>query len=185
MLLAAGAAATAVTASIAARPGVTAAEAGAFRLVNALPASLEAPLWAVMQLGSLGAVPAGAATARVSGRRLLAIQMLVAGGTAWTAAKLAKVVVARGRPGAVLTEVLHRGPPPSGQGFPSGHASVAAALAAVAAPAWATRGTALWSLAGVVGLARMYVGAHLPVDVIGGWSLGVAIGSGVRLGLHE
>ena len=41
-----------------------------------------------------------------------------------------------------------------------------------------------WSLAalsGFVPLARMYVGAHLPLDVVGGSALGLAIGSAVNL----
>jgi glycosyltransferase 2 family protein len=33
----------------------------------------------------------------------------------------------------------------------------------------------------VVCLARIYVGAHLPLDVLGGIALGLAIGAAVRL----
>ncbi|MPZ71257.1 MAG: phosphatase PAP2 family protein, partial [Actinobacteria bacterium] len=68
--------------------------------------------------------------------------------------------------------------PESGLGFVSGHAAVATALATVIA---AYTGPALTItvavLAATVALARIYVGAHLPLDVIGGAALGWAIGS--------
>jgi undecaprenyl-diphosphatase len=36
-------------------------------------------------------------------------------------------------------------------------------------------------LVAVVCLARVYVGAHLPLDVVGGIGLGLAVGGAVRL----
>jgi undecaprenyl-diphosphatase len=38
----------------------------------------------------------------------------------------------------------------------------------------------LGGLAVAVGVARMYVGAHLPLDVIGGFGLGLAVDATVR-----
>jgi glycosyltransferase 2 family protein len=101
-------------------------------------------------------------------------------------ARLVKLLVDRGRPLEVLphVEVIVRGPIQQGLGFPSGHAAVAAALAGVALPylAWRWR---LWLLAlpVLVALARIYVGAHLPLDVIGGLTLGAAVASAIHLAL--
>jgi undecaprenyl-diphosphatase len=39
----------------------------------------------------------------------------------------------------------------------------------------------LVALSGFVPFARMYVGAHLPLDVVGGSALGLAIGSVIRV----
>jgi undecaprenyl-diphosphatase len=74
------------------------------------------------------------------------------------------------------------GRPQSGLGFPSGHAAVAAAMMTAASPHLSppARGAG-WTVVALVATARMYVGAHLPLDVAGGLLLGWTIGSSVRL----
>ena len=64
-----------------------------------------------------------------------------------------------------------------GLGFPSGHATVAWALATMLAPHLIPRlRPVAYLLATVVCVARVYVGAHMPLDVIGGAGLGILIG---------
>jgi len=90
--------------------------------------------------------------------------------------------VGRGRPSAHIERVVVRGRPERGLGFPSGHSAVAVTLAGVAAaeaPAWLR--PVLWGVAGTVAAARLYVGAHLPLDVVGGAALGLAVEAAVRL----
>jgi undecaprenyl-diphosphatase len=78
--------------------------------------------------------------------------------------------------------VVIRGAAAVGRGFPSGHAAVAAAIVAVAWP-WLGRRAriACVVLALVVCWARVYVGAHLPLDVVAGAALGLALAGLVRL----
>jgi undecaprenyl-diphosphatase len=90
--------------------------------------------------------------------------------------------VVRGRPDEYLTDVVHRGAPAHGLGFVSGHAAVVTALLVVAWP-WLTRPARIVCavLAVFVCMARVYVSAHLPLDVVGGAALGLAVGAAVRL----
>ena len=69
-----------------------------------------------------------------------------------------------------------RGDTAAGLGYLSGHSAVVVVLAGAALPDLGPRGRAL-AIAAVpaVGLARIYVGAHLPLDVVGGASLGLAV----------
>ena len=151
-------------------------EQRAFRLLNNLPDGLYVPAWPVMQLGALGAAPATAAIALATGNRRLAGRLLSGGTAAWALAKVVKRVVRRGRPMALLVGVHTRGREATGLGYLSGHAAVAVALAAAAWPHLGAGGRrAALALASTVGLSRVYVGAHLPLDVAGGAALGLLV----------
>ncbi len=180
--LGAGAAALLITAMAARHDGVVPGEAAAFRAVNGLPCWLYPPAWAVMQLGAVGAAPASAGVAWLAGDRELAGRLLAGGTSAWALSKAVKHLVRRPRPAGLLAGTRHRGREPSGLGYLSGHAGVAAALGAAAFPRLGPRGQALTLAAvPVVGLARIYVGAHLPLDVAGGAALGLAIDATMTL----
>ncbi|MEA2485866.1 MAG: hypothetical protein QOD46_977 [Actinomycetota bacterium] len=157
-------------------------ETSVFHSVNDLPAGLYWPVWVVMQLGNLLAVPALAIGALLWRRVRLAVDLVLAGAGAWLAAKVVKQIVPRGRPGELLGHVVLRHAPAAGNGFVAGHAATAFALATVAWPYLGRR--ARWAgvaLAAIVAFGRVYVGAHLPLDVVGGAALGVAVGSIVHV----
>ncbi|CAA9276644.1 MAG: hypothetical protein AVDCRST_MAG76-3720 [uncultured Acidimicrobiales bacterium] len=166
---------------------ISAAEARLFRAVNGLSGAIEWPLWVVMQTGALLAIPVVALLAFLVRRRLRpALDLLVAGTTGWLLAKVMKDLLQRGRPAAFFDDVNVRGSLGGGNdqglGFPSGHATVAFALAIVTFPYISFRSRAVAVVvAAVVGFSRMYFGAHLPLDVLGGAALGVAIAAGVHL----
>ena len=155
-------------------------EAALFRVVNelALPGWTWPGVWLVMQLGVIGAVPLVAVLALATRKLRLALDAVLAAGSIYLIAKLVKEFVQRGRPQTLLPDVHILGEPARGLGYVSGHSAVAVALATVSSPYLGRRARRVaWILAGCVCLARMYVGAHLPFDVIGGAALGWAAGS--------
>ncbi|HEV2809040.1 MAG TPA: phosphatase PAP2 family protein [Acidimicrobiales bacterium] len=138
--------------------------------------------WVPMQLGNVVAVPVSALVALVFGRVRLALALGGAGMLAWVAAKGVKDVVERGRPGALVDEAVLRDAHAGGLGFPSGHAAVAAALAFAVWPLLGRTGrAAVLVSATLVGILRVYVGAHLPLDITGGVGVGMASAGAVRL----
>ena len=88
----------------------------------------------------------------------------------------------RPRPVTLLPGARRRGRDAAGLGYLSGHAGVAAVLGAVALPRLGPAGRVLvLSAIPAVGLTRVYVGAHLPLDIAGGVALGVAVDGATRL----
>jgi undecaprenyl-diphosphatase len=160
---------------------VSAGEEAAFRAFNDLSPTLRVPVWASMQAGSLAAVGVAAAAAWPFNRRT-SVALGGAGTAAWGLAKVTKRFVRRGRPAQHLDEVRIHGTAQRGLGFPSGHSAVAMTLAIVGSPLLRPLARrAAWLGVGLVAADRQYVGAHLPLDVVGGLALGVLCGTAARL----
>ncbi len=161
---------------------VGACEERTFRAINGLPDALYPPGWVVMQLGSLGAAPATAGAAWLAGDRKLAGHLLAGGSVTWMFATGVKRVVGRDRPASLLPGTRHRGGAAAGLGYLAGHAGVAYALGAAALPRLSRPGRVLvLGAAPTVALTRVYVGAHLPLDIVGGAALGLAVEAGLAM----
>lgn len=166
---------------VARRAELTRTELRWFQLVNGLSHRVYAPVWGLMQLGSLGGPLVTGAVIRAAGHRRLGTRVMTVGALTWLAAKAVKPWVRRGRPAVTIPATRVLGHEQAGLGYPSGHAAVAAATAVVVAPDLPRRWRPLaWAVALGVGPMRAYVGAHLPLDVLGGVALGIAIGTTTR-----
>lgn len=164
--------------------GTPAWEAAVFDWLHTVPRAVDYALWLPMQAGSAWAPPIAALVAwRVSRRWRPTIGALVTGWGGWWLAKVVKHQIERGRPTAELGESAVRGTAVTeGLGFVSGHSTVAFACAATLSPYLPTRWRAVgYGLATAVGLSRVVVGAHLPLDVVGGAALGLTLAYGWHL----
>jgi undecaprenyl-diphosphatase len=178
-------AATLAGSVVAARgPRIPAPEARAFAAVNRLPDGLYWPMWVPMQLGNL-VVGAGlgllVALALGEGRLVVAVVLAVALkllAERVLRRRMAAHLAVRQRPGVSEPGAILRGDVPStGPSFPSGHVVLVAAVVCVVVDvlpgSW---GWAVFALPLVVGLGRVYVGAHNPLDVTAGLGAGLLVG---------
>jgi membrane-associated phospholipid phosphatase len=166
-----------VTSSLSARSGtVGAVEAAVFRSINGLPNWMYPVMWPLEQAGNLAAGLVVAVGAALFHRRRLALAALLV--MLIDVEGYVKHLVPRERPGVTIRGAILRGDVPvHGSSFPSGHVILITALAVLVTPY--LRGRCRWALSIVVAgvaVARIYVGAHNPLDVVAGLSLGLMIG---------
>lgn len=154
-----------------------------FHRINHWPGWLYPPMWVVQLSGVIGALPLLAAAAALLRRFRLAAALAAAALLKVSLEAVAKTFVQRGRPAETAPDVILRGNSAAhGLSFPSGHAMVIFAIAALVTPylkGW--QKVLPWALAAAVCLSRAYLGAHFPLDVVAGASLGIMIGGVLNL----
>ena len=165
-------------------PEIHPLERRAFRVVNGLPDWLYVPLWVPMQLGNLVAgTAAGLAIAAWYRNWLMAAGVVVAAALKLVAERVirgrtADSLAVRQRPGTSQPGAILRGAvPSSGPSFPSGHVILVAGVACVVLSSIPDE--VVWvpfSLTALVTVARVYVGAHNPLDVTAGLGTGLLVG---------
>lgn len=178
-----GAAVTVLCARVVAPGTVGDLERRAFELVNHRSDAWQWPLWSVQLLGVLGmplVVAAGALALRrwrLAGALVLLVPLKLLVEHA-----LLKELVHRERPGTTIPGAVLRDVPSAGAAFPSGHAIIAFGIVVLLLPHLPRR----WQVAVVVlavlnSVARVYLGGHAPLDVIGGAAAGAALGALLNL----
>lgn len=157
-------------------------EEGVMRLVYGLSGTLAPIFYGITQMGSLGAWLVVVLMALVFRRRQIAAVLFANGLFAYGATYVAKFIVARPRPSLIYSDIVVRLEAASGYGFPSGHTAVASAIALGLMPYVSKKYRwVLWVWVGAVGLSRVYLGVHAPLDVIGGLFVGAFVASFTRL----
>lgn len=149
-------------------------ETSFFYLAYESPSFLRLPMYVLTQLGSIGALTMAVFIAIVCTRKKLAAFLGVSGSLAVVATSVTKMLVARPRPAGVLPDVTVHFDYVDGFGFPSGHTAIITAIAVSLMPVVARQyRPLLWLMIFGVGLSRMVLGAHVPLDVIGGFCIGL------------
>jgi undecaprenyl-diphosphatase len=180
--VAAGLAVFAACAAVARHGTVPGWEQAIFRSINGLPDWLSPPMQAAQFLGVLVVGMAVALVAVALRLWWLAIAALVV-----TVGKLLaeRVVwgvlqIHRERPAITEPVATVRGhTATSGLSFVSGHVILVTALAWIVTPYLHGRWRYLpAAIVALVGFARIYLGAHNPLDVVGGIALGTVVGAG-------
>jgi membrane-associated phospholipid phosphatase len=151
-------------------------ERATFHAINGLPGWLYGPMLAAQYLGVLLMPLVVAAGALAFRRWRLAAALVLVVPLKLAAEKVPKMLVERERPGTTVPDAILHGVPSAGLSFTSGHAiitfAIAGLLALVLPRRWAVLGFVLATLNAI---ARVYLGAHNPLDVVGGAAIGLAI----------
>lgn len=157
---------------------VSGPERAVFRLINELPDWLERPMWALQLLGVLVTPIVVAVVALLWRKWRLAVALVLLAPLKLVAEReVLKKLVERGRPGQNEPGAILRDVPPAGLSFPSGHAIIAVGIATLLWPYLGRTGRVVAVLVAVaVGVARIYLGAHNPLDVVAGAGLGLLLG---------
>jgi undecaprenyl-diphosphatase len=154
-----------------------------FELVNDRPDAWRTPLWGAQLLGLLGMPLIVAAVALALRRWRLAVALvLLVPLKLFVERDVMKELVHRERPGTTIPGAVLRDVPSAGDSFPSGHAVIAFGIAVLLLPYLSRRWQVLVVLLAVLNsLARVYLGGHAPLDVVGGAAAGAAVAAVLNL----
>src|SRR6266487_5749303 len=160
------------------------AERAVFHAINGLPGWLYRPMLLAQYLGVLAMPLVVAAGALAFRRWRLAVALVLVVPLKLGVERVPKLLVQRQRPGATVPDAILRGVPHGGLSFVSGHAIITFAIAGLLVLVLPRRwGIVAFVLATLNAVARVYLGAHNPLDVLGGAATGLAIAAVLDLAL--
>ena len=90
-----------------------------------------------------------------------------------------KYLAARPRPCVSMNDLVQLQACGKTFSFPSNHAVNTATAAAFFHVLYPRSGWISWPIVGLIGIGRVYIGAHYVSDVIGGWMIGALCGAGI------
>ncbi len=147
-----------------------------FRALHRVPESLDVIVINITHFGSTAALYSMAAVTFILGQKKLGWRLLFNGMGAYLLAWLLKELIMRPRPAGLWTEVLAREGGVVSYGYPSGHAAVVTAIAVTLWP-YVAKQYRPWLVVMVlaVGITRIILGVHAPLDIVGGVLLGAMV----------
>lgn len=151
-------------------------EVAIFRIVNGWPADLHVLFLIVTQAGSAWMLFGLTLLFLGIKRERLALRVFATGTLAFILSEVLKNVVGRLRPSLILESTVVRDHLVFDYGFPSGHTAVATAVGLVMLGVLPRKWHWLcWLWILLVAVSRVYLGVHAPLDIVGGFCLGVSV----------
>lgn len=148
-------------------------EISLFQSVYGLPDFLHPIFFVVTQFGSIYVLALLLVLYLVKRHYHIVLRLLLTGTLAYLISGVAKDLWGRARPTELLFNVVNLDYTVRGPGFPSGHMALATALAFTLGhylPKKYHWVPIVWIIG--VGLSRMYLGVHAPLDILGGFAIG-------------
>lgn len=161
-------------------------EVALFRYIYGWPESLRLLFFVITQFGSIYVLMGLSLIYMARQHYHVVLRLLLSGLLAYLMSGVAKDLWGRMRPheylyGVTVLDYVVRGP-----GFPSGHTALATALGLTLAYTHKKHRILLYTLIALVGISRINLGLHAPLDVIGGFAIGWACYALFRhIALHD
>ncbi|MEX2014962.1 MAG: phosphatase PAP2 family protein [Candidatus Saccharimonadales bacterium] len=148
-------------------------EISLFQSVYDLPDFLHPVFFVITQFGSIYVLALLLILYLARKHYHIVLRLLLTGTLAYLLTGVAKDLWGRARPTELLLDIVNLDYIVRGPGFPSGHMALAAALALTIGhylPKKYHWIPIVWIVG--VGLSRMYLGVHAPLDIVGGFAIG-------------
>jgi membrane-associated phospholipid phosphatase len=156
-------------------------EENLFLSVNGWPEALYKPMMILAFMGGGWFAATAVATAFATQFYRLAARLAISILAGYGLTAICKHLIDRARPDAIVGDAISRATE-AGMGYPSTHAAIITIILLTLLPylKWRWRWIVPVGIAAVC-LSRLYLGPHLPLDVVGGVALGTAIVAFVRV----